>query len=72
MIVDSAGAVVWEFNGITASSLLSCRVITHPSDFGMTWKLGDHAERLTIDQSGQYAVVVKHEHIIVQKDFTVN
>lgn len=71
VVNSKSGAVVWGFNGISASSILLCPVVTNPSEFGMTWNLRDHVERLAIDQPGQYAVVVRHEHAAMQNGFAV-
>lgn len=65
------GVVVWDFNAARDGGILLCPIITNPAEFSMTWKLRDYLDRLTVDEPGQYVVVVKHEHMTVQDVFAV-
>lgn len=65
--------ILWDFNATREGVFKLCSTFGSdgPPEFSPAWNLRNYLDRLTIDQPGHYAVVVKHGHAAVQKGFTV-
>lgn len=66
--------ILWDFNATREGVFKLCSTFRtdNPPEFSQAWTLRNYLDRLTIDQPGRYAVVVKYDGATVQKGFTVS